>query len=138
MFKREEASRLREDFWTTFGKYMSPVPSSEGMKINWINYRTGIKDVYFRMDVLQKSAVISITMEHKDREIQELFFNKFLEFKSLLHSTLEEEWVWQVHVTVKEQKIISRIYKELPGVSVFNKDQWPDLISFFKSCMIAL
>lgn len=28
--------------------------------------------------------------------------------------------------------MISRIYTELRNVSVFNNDQWPDLISFFK------
>jgi len=40
MFKRQEASRLREEFWTTFGRYMRPVLSTEGIKINWINYKT--------------------------------------------------------------------------------------------------
>ncbi|HEY5826491.1 MAG TPA: DUF4268 domain-containing protein [Cyclobacteriaceae bacterium] len=138
MFKREEASRLREEFWTTFGKYMSPIPSAEGVKINWINYRTGIKDVYFRMDISQKSAEISITMEHHDRGMQELYFNQFREFKTLLHATLEEEWEWKLHVTVADGKVISRIYKEITGVSVFNKDHWPDLISFFKPRLISL
>jgi hypothetical protein len=33
---------------------------------------------------------------------------------------------------------VSRIYKEITGVSVFNKDHWPDLISFFKPRIIAL
>jgi hypothetical protein len=35
-------------------------------------------------------------------------------------------------------KTVSRIYKELPGVSVFNKSDWPELISFFKPRLIAL
>ena len=138
MFKREEASRLREEFWTTFGRYMSPIPSTEGIKINWINYRTGIKDVYFRMDINQKSARISISMEHHDHGIQESYFNQFLEFKTLLHTTLGEEWEWQLYTKVAEGKAISRIYKEISGVSVFNKDHWPDLISFFKPRIIAL
>jgi hypothetical protein len=138
MFKREEASRIRQEFWTALGRYMSPVPSADGMKINWINYRTSIKDVHFRMDVNQKSAMIYIAMEHGDTDLRELYFQKFKEFKTLLHAELEEEWEWQLNAHAKEDKTISRIYKEICDVSVFNKDHWPELISFFKPRMIAL
>ncbi len=138
MFKREEASRIRQEFWTTFGKYMSPIPSSEGQEVNWMNYHTGIKDVYFRMDANQKSALIAITMEHRDPGIQELYFGQFLEFKSLLHATLGEEWEWDLHITTADSKMISRISKEMTGISIFNKEQWGDLISFLKPRIIAL
>jgi hypothetical protein len=137
MFTREEASRIRHEFWTTFGKYMSPVLSAEGMKINWVNYHTRVKDVYFRMDAGQRSSSVSISLEHADLDIQELYFEQFLQFKNMLHSALGEEWEWQLRVAV-DGKTISRIYKELPGVSVFNRDHWPDLISFFKPRIIAL
>lgn len=138
MFTREEASRIREEFWTTFGRYMSPILSAEGIKVNWVNYHTKLKDVYFRMDAGPKSSVISISIEHRDPGIQELYFEQFLEFKTLLHALLEEEWQWQLHVSVSDGKVISRIYNEITGVSVFNKDHWPDLISFFKPRIIAL
>jgi hypothetical protein len=138
MFKREEASNIRQEFWTTFGKYMSPIPSAEGIKINWINYRTTIKEVYFRMDVNHNKAVISITMEHHDPEIRELYFQQFQELKNLLHTTLQEEWEWQLQASLEEGKKISRISKTRSGVSVFNKEDWPELISFFKPRMIAL
>lgn len=138
MFTREEASRIRQEFWTTFGRYMSPVPSAEGVKINWINYHTKLKDVYFRMDTGKKAAAVFISIEHGDPGIRELYFGQFLEFKDLLHTTLQEEWEWQVKVSVADGKIISRIYKEISGVSVFNRDQWPELISFFKPRIIAL
>lgn len=138
MYSREESSIIRQEFWTAFGKYMSPVPSAEGLKINWINYHTRIRDVHFRMDAGPQSASIAITLEHRDAGIQELYFEQFLELKALLHSALEEEWTWQQHVTLPDGRIISRISKELPGVSIFNKDQWPDLISFFKPRIIAL
>jgi hypothetical protein len=58
--------------------------------------------------------------------------------KTLLHASLEETWKWQLHVPAEDGKIVSRIYRELPGVSVFNRDHWPDLISFFKPRIIAL
>lgn len=129
---------MKQEFWTTFGQYMSPILSAEGMKINWVNYHTMVKDVHFRMNAAQKSSAIYISMEHADLEIQELYFEQFLEFKTLMHATLQEEWEWQLQVSVGDGKIISRIYKEISGVSVLNKDHWPDLISFFKPRIIAL
>ncbi len=138
MFTREEASRIKQEFWTTFGRYMGPILSAEGMKVNWVNYHTTLKDVYFRMYAGQKSSAIYISMEHSDPDIQELYFEQFLELKNFLHDILKEEWDWQLHVPVADGKIISRIYKEISGVSVFNKDHWPDLISFFKTRIIGL
>ena len=137
MFTRTEASRLKQEFWTTFGKYMRPVPSAEGIEINWVNYHTKIKDVYFRMDAGARSAAIYISLEHADPGVQELYFEQFLQFKKILHATMEELWDWQLHVPM-DGKVVSRIRKELPGVSVMNKDHWPELISFFKPRIIAL
>ena len=137
MFSREEASRIKEEFWTAFGRYMSPVLSAAGEKINWVNYHTRLKDVHFRMDAGKKSATISISIEHRDPGIQELYFEQFLEYKTLLHSILEEEWDWQLHTT-DDGKTVSRISKTITGVSIFNKEHWPTLISFFKPRMIAL
>jgi hypothetical protein len=138
MFKHQEAAKLKEEFWTTFGRYMSPIPSSEGKRINWINYKTGLKDVYFRMDVIKHSAIISISIEHREADIREIYFQQFEELKTMLHSELGEEWLWQPIAPMAEGKIISRIYYELTGFSVFNKEQWTNLISFFKPRIIAL
>jgi hypothetical protein len=56
----------------------------------------------------------------------------------MLHAALEEEWTWQQHVTTADGKVMSRIYREISGVSVLNKEQWPELISFFKPRIMAL
>lgn len=138
MYKREEAARLREEFWTTFGRYMGPVPAAEGGKVNWINYRTGIKDVYFRMHAGHNSAAIEITLEHRDATLREYYFMKFAELKVLLHVKVNEEWTWEPTVQMAAGKTIGRIGKELADVSVYNREQWPDLISFFKPRVIAL
>lgn len=138
MYTREQASHLRHEFWATFGRYMSPVPSAEGLGINWINYHTRVRDVYFRMDAGAKEAAIAITLEHRDVGIRDLYFEQFLEFKDLLHTTLEEAWTWEKNITLADSREVSRISKTLPGVSIFNKDQWPELISFFKPRIIAL
>ena len=138
MFSKEEASQLKREFWTVFGKYMRPIPSAEGTKISWVNYHTGVKHLYFRMDAGKKSASIAISLEHPDTEMQTLYFEQFLEMKDILHAILHETWLWKLHDTVADGRIVTRIYQELPNVSILNKNDWPDLISFFKPRMIAL
>lgn len=137
MFTQVQVSRTKQEFWTAFGKYMSPVPSAEGLKISWINYHTTVKDVYFRMDAGLKSASIYISFEQPVDSVRELYFEKLLQSKTMLHEALGEEWVWQRNIEI-DGKVVSRISKTVPGVSVMNTDHWPDLISFFKPRMIAL
>ncbi|MGZ5242295.1 MAG: DUF4268 domain-containing protein [Bacteroidia bacterium] len=138
MYTREEASRLRQAFWTAFGQYMLPVLSAEGTKVNWLNYKTGIKDVFFRMHADNKTANISIEIAHKDLEIQEIFFEQFVQLKMVLHDYVGEEWEWQLHTINENGKIVSRIYKDISGVNIFNQQDWPKLISFFKPAIMAL
>ena len=138
MYTREEASRIRHAFWTAFGKYISPHLSSEGLKINWVNYHTGFKHVYFRMQADTKKASIAIELAHPDPEIQEMFLEKFRKLRLVLKDALQEEWTWALHIQDESGKTISRIYKELKPVNVMSQDDWPQIISFFKPRIIAL
>jgi len=138
MYTREEASYLRQAFWTAFGQYIAPHLSSEGLKVNWINYKTGIKNVFFRMDADHQRGYIGIEITHSDPEIQQIYFEQFKLLKEILHEALGEEWIWTLHSQDEHGKIISRIYKEIEGVSIFNRNQWSDLISFFKPRIISL
>lgn len=138
MFSRQESSKLRKEFWTAFGHYMKPVPSSEGEKINWLNLKTGKKNVVFKLDAGSNSALIAIKILHQDPGIQQLYYEQFLQVKNLLQDSLKEEWRWLLHSNDENGKVISNIFKELDSVSVFNKADWPALISFFKPRIIAL
>jgi hypothetical protein len=138
MYSKQEASQLRQEFWTKFGQYMSPILSSEEEKINWINYKTREKNIFFRMHADTKKASIGIELTHNDRQIQRLYFEQFLQFKKLFAEILKEEWIWQLHTYDEHTKLISKIFIEKPGVSIFQKQDWPQLVSFFKPRIIAL
>ena len=117
---------------------MAPVPSAEGDTTNWINYKTGLKHVYFRMQADNRRASIGIELLHPDAGIRELFWEQFMEVRTVLHETLGEEWTWQPDTTDAQGVPFSRIYTELSSVNLFNRDDWPALISFFKPRLIAL
>jgi hypothetical protein len=78
---------LRQAFWTAFGQYMLPILSADGAKINWINYKTGVKDVSFKMNADNKIAIIAIELTHADVELQQLFFEHFLRAKKIFHDS---------------------------------------------------
>ena len=138
MYLKDEASQLKQEFWTTFGQYISPQLSAEGLKVNWVNYKTGIKYLYFKMEAGKRSASIAIEITHTDEGIQELFFEQFMELRNILQSYLQEDWDWQLHYTEESGKAVSRISRQVYGVSIFNRNDWPVLISFFKPRIIAL
>jgi hypothetical protein len=117
---------------------MMPVLSSEGEKINWINYRTGEKDIAFRMDADNRKAFISIELCHRDQSLRQLYFEQFLQFRSLLENTTGEKWNWQPDSQDLNGRACSVIFTQLEAVSIFNRDDWPALISFFKPRIIAL
>jgi hypothetical protein len=138
MYSKAEATQLRQAFWTAFGQYMAPVPSAEGESTNWINYKTGIKHLYFRMQADNRRASIGIELTHPDAGIRELFWEQLLEVRGLLHETLGEEWTWEADATDSNGLPLSRIYKELSPVNMFSREDWPALISFFKPRIMAL
>ena len=138
MYSKAEASRLNQEFWTVFGQYMALQPSSEGERINWINYKTGIKNLFFKMEVDQKFARISIHINHSDLATQESLYEKLSGYKTILQSIIKEEWEWELQTADQYGKIFSQIYGTLPNVNIHNKSDWPAIISFLKPRIIAL
>ncbi len=138
MFSKSESAQLKKEFWTTLGRLLKPHPSSEGAKINWINYDTQVKHIYFRMVANNKTATISIEITHKDEDLQALFFEQFEQLRAYLHSILEEEWIWEKEHYNEYGIRSARIYTVLDGKNYFIKDNWPGLFEFFKLNIIKL
>jgi hypothetical protein len=56
----------------------------------------------------------------------------------MLFESIGEEWTWTADAVNDNRIRVSRIFKDLKGVSVFNKADWPSIISFFKPRIVAL
>ena len=138
MYSREESARIKTAFWTSLGQYMKPIPSAWKEKVNWLNYKTGIKDVYFRMHADNKMASIAIELTHPDEVIREIIFERFETLRSMLEAKTGEVWVWHREAYDEHGRLISTIGTSLPGVNIMKQDDWPALISFFKPRLLAL
>ena len=137
MYTQQEASLLRQKFWVAFGRYMSPIPSSTGEKINWINYRTGIKHIAFKMDCPHGNAYIGIEISHPDFSERELYFNHFKTFRTALEEMLDEKWNWELTANHANANDKACIFTGLKA-NVLVEAEWPAIISFLKQRIIAL
>jgi len=138
MYTRRQASQLRHSFWTAFGKYMLPVPDADGNKINWINYKTGVKHIFFRMEVTNTTATVAIEITHADEAVQRQCFQQFLALQKMFEEIAGEGWEWEEKMIDERGKSIARISKMMRGVNVFSNNSWPMIISFLKPQLIAL
>ena len=127
MFSKQEAQLLKTEFWTAFGK---------AFPRKWLLYDTKIKDFSFKFYADNKKAEVSLDIEMKD----ELFRNAYYEKIWSLESILEDEigaFTKDEFYTLENGKVISRIWVEKTGVSIYNKQTWPDTFEFFVEKMNA-
>lgn len=138
MYTRAQATLMRQKFWTQFGKYMAPVASACGEKISWVNYKTGIPHLFFRMNADKETADISIEMMHNISGHAPKFYQQFLLLKPILQEQMEETWIWQEQFENVTNQHLSRIYTQLEPANIFNEADWPAIISFLKPRIILL
>ncbi len=138
MYTREQASIIKQQFWTRFGKYMAPILSADGEKINWMNYKTGIRHINFRMNATQGSAYIGIEINHKDDVQAAALYKQFRKCEQMLEDTLQEKWQWQAVYENEHHQILSTISLTHPGCNVLKEADWPAIISFLKPRILKL
>lgn len=125
MFSKQEAQQIKKEFWTAFGK---------SFPRKWILYDTKIKDFSFKFYVDNKKAEVSIDIEMKDELFRNAYYEKIWSLEDIL-----KDFVGAFHkdecYPLDNGKVISRIWVEKHGVSVFNRDTWRDIFEFFYNTM---
>lgn len=138
MYTKEQQSKLRQQFWTAFGQYMKPVPGINGEPVNWLNYKTGIRHVFFRMDAGKTGAIVAIELRHSNEAERMEYYQQFESLKKLLEQTSGYEWNWQAATTDDNGQTVSRISQSISHVTMLNEKDWPAIIAFLKPRIIAL
>ena len=138
MYSQQELSLLRKKFRTQFGQYMRPLPGDAGKSVNWLNYKTGIRHLYLKMDADNRHAMVAIELRHDDLLLQQYYFEKFRELEKVFEQMMNELWEWKPDIIDEDGKRFSRISTVLKGVNVVNTSDWPLIISFLKPRIIAL
>lgn len=137
MYSKAEKKKCIVDFWNSFGLYMKKYNADFG-RVRWVNYRSNVKDIFFRLNIDNKSATFSIEIQHKDEGLRELFFEQFEELKVVLYDNIREDLIWEPTAYNQNNQRISTIYSELNKVSIYNRDDWQSIFQFFEKRMIGL
>tara|TARA_R110000744_G_scaffold250228_2_gene366402 strand:+ start:628 stop:1056 length:429 start_codon:yes stop_codon:yes gene_type:complete len=126
MFSKEEAKKLRQDFWISFGK---------SFPRKWILYNTGIKDFSFKFHFDLSSAMVSMDIENQDLEKRLELWEKLISLQSLFKEEYLPNALFQDTVILDSGKEISRVSVRLENVSIHNKNTWQETMLFFKENM---
>lgn len=121
MFSREESKRLRQEFWTGFGKEFPR---------KWILYNTRMKEIQLKFTFNRKFAQVSIDVIDDDELIRAYYFEKLQSLEKILRAEYLPEIIYEDNYELPEGKIISRIYVQLDKVSIHNKKDWPAVKEF--------
>lgn len=127
MFSKEEAQKLRKEFWIAFGK---------SFPRKWILYNTQIKDFSFKFYADAKKAEVSLDIEMNDEDLRHLYFDKMWSLGSILEDELGEINKDEFY-TLENGKVISRFWITKENVSIYNKNTWQELFGFFVEKMDA-
>lgn len=138
VFSKEEAKQLRIDFWTAFGVYMRQHTSLMGEKQKWVNYHTGVKGIFFRLEADAKSVGVAISLEHDDPGLRALFYAQFEELQQYLTAETGLEWTWEPEFQMQDGKQVARIYIEQRGVSLYNRQDWHAMFAFLEAAIVPL
>jgi hypothetical protein len=138
MYSKEQSSKVKQHFWTTFGQYLKPVPGANGGAVNWLNYKTDNRHIAFRMDADTQKASITIEIKHPDAEQRMAYWQQFLLLKTLLENETGFTWQWQKEIKNTPHQTICCISQTMPQVNVLNQKDWPAIIAFLKPRMMGL
>lgn len=129
MFSKEEAVKLRKEFWTSFGK---------SFPRKWLLYNTKIKGFSFKFVADKKKAMVCLDIEHPDEIANELLYDQMLSLKVLLEIEIPEI-IFNEAYELESGKIIRRIYVPFDDTfNIHNKNTWRNCYEFYVDKMSKL
>jgi len=129
MFTKEEAKRVRQEFWTEFGK---------AYPRKWLLYNTKIKELVLKFTFTTEIAQVSIDVDSDDELIREYYYDKLWSLEKILKTEYIPDIILNPNYEVDYGKIISRVYVQLNNVCIHNKKTWPETFDFLNTNMAQL
>lgn len=137
MLSKQELKDRNTAFWNEFKSFMSGHRSSNGRKVNWLNYPTDVKYIFLRLEADKQGARIHFDIQAKDAGVREIMWEQMEELKKVLTDSMGEpgEWIFDC----KSDSIASfcRITWEKSGVNFFREEDQTAIFEFFREKLIA-
>ncbi len=139
MYTKEEAKKLRLEFWEQFGRRCEAHPLLRHKNKKWILHHTKIKGVSFRFDVDRQRAMVILELSQKNENKRLHAFEILERYKSILEESFENGLTWEFyHQREDSGQEVCRIYTTLENVDLHRQKQWPGIFNFFIENMVQL
>ena len=125
MFSKEESAKMRQEFWTSFGK---------SFPRKWILYQTKIKGLSFKFNFDTKKAMVLMeiegSLEHRIK-----YFEKMQSLQDILERDFLPNVVYAESYELENGKEVSCIFVEKKGVCIHNRETWREAMLFLNENM---
>ena len=128
MYSKEEALHIKKAFWIQF---------AEEYPRKWLLYNTKIKDFSFKFFIDNKKAQVLLEIEPKEEVKRIIFYEKIESLKTIILDEFIADAIFERNFYLISGKTVSRIWVEKEGISINNKDTWPQVFDFFNEKMDA-
>ncbi len=122
MYSKEEAKKVRQEFWTTFGKEYPR---------KWLLYNTKIKEVDLKFTINRKFAQVSIDVDSPDEVIREYYYEKLWSLEKILKTQYIPDIILEPNYELEGGKYVGRVYIQLDNVNMNRRSDWPKIWEFF-------
>ena len=129
MFSHEESKKIRQEFWTSFGKEFPH---------KWLLYNTKIKEIQLKFSFTRKFAMVSLDIIDQDEFIRSYYFEKLESLKTVLNESYLPNIQYEKEYELPEGKMISRIFVEKEGVNIHRQKDWPEVKEFLAENMLKM
>ncbi|MCB8998998.1 MAG: DUF4268 domain-containing protein [Bacteroidales bacterium] len=138
MYSKEEEKELRLGFWTEFDEFTTRKKKKLRKPVKWILNETGIKQLKLKFEFDENHASVGFDVETRNFDKRIDVFGKLERLKTKIETALGQPLIWELDYVLANQKSISRACLEMQEVSIYRKDDWPQVMEFFYKNMVKL
>jgi hypothetical protein len=138
MYSKEEAKEIREDFWDRFTTLSVKKRAARKLPGKWMLNQTGIRALNLKFHVDRKVAQVGIDLETRNMDKRIEIYEKLEAVKTLLEQAMGGPMQWELEYIRENGKSVSRIYKEIDGIDIYDRQTWKKAHEFMLDNMLKL
>ena len=131
MYSKEEAKKLREDFWDQYKNWSRRKRNRKGKKGRWLMNDTGIKQLKLKFHFDEKQALVGIEIDTKNMAKRLELWEKLESLKIRLEEAADFDLSWDIEYPLSDHKTVSRIFAKMDNISIYNREDWKRVNDFF-------
>lgn len=136
MYSKEQLREIRTQFWADFKKHMQKHRSSNGRRMNWINYPSEVEFIFIRLHADNDGVAFSFDIQGKDAGVRAIVWEQMTELKIVLESEMGNEGIWHENQFSESVPEFASIRWEKDGLRFSNPAHQQEIFEFFEDRLI--